>query len=195
MNGHLTLQGVQGHVAYPDSAKNPISMIGRIIAALDKQVWDQASEDFPATNLEFSNIASGTGAMNVIPGELSADFNFRFSPASSPESLRERVTALVAAECEQFEINWQTSALPFLTKDHAFKSKVAQAVQEVTGREPRFDTGGGTSDARFIAAHGCPVVELGPCNETIHKVNECVKVEDLGTLTAIYVRVLETFLK
>ena len=193
MNGHLRLQGVQGHVAYPDSANNPISMIGRIIAALDQEVWDQPSEDFPATNLEFSNIVSGTGAMNVIPGELSADFNFRFSPASTSESLRERVIALVAAECEHFEIEWQTTALPFLTEDHAFKSKIAQSVHEVTGLKPRFDTGGGTSDARFIAAHGCPVVELGPLNETIHKVNECVKVEDLLKLSAIYVRVLETF--
>lgn len=195
MNGRLRLEGVQGHVAYPDSAKNPIAMAGRIIAALNKQVWDQPSEDFPATNLEFSNISAGTGAMNVIPGVLSADFNFRFSPASTPESLRERVTTLIAAECEQFEIDWSTSALPFLTEDHAFKSRIAQAVCEVTGREPGFDTGGGTSDARFIAAHGCPVVELGPCNATIHKVNECVSVADLDKLTTIYVRVLETFLR
>lgn len=194
MNGHLRLQGIQGHVAYPDSARNPISMCGRIIAALDSEVWDQASEDFPATNLEFSNISSGTGAMNVIPAALRADFNFRFSPASSPESLRERVSALVAEECEHFEIEWHTSALPFLTKDQAFKAKIAHAVREVTGLAPRFDTGGGTSDARFIAAHGCPVVELGPSNETIHKVDECVKVEDLDALKSIYVRVLETFL-
>lgn len=195
MNGHLKLHGVQGHVAYPDSAKNPIGMAARIIASLDQEVWDRASDDFPATNLEFSNISSGTGAMNVIPGELEADFNFRFSPACTPVSLRERVTELIAAECERFDIEWRTSALPFLTEDHQFKTKIAQAVRDVTGLEPKFDTGGGTSDARFIAAHGCPVVELGPCNATIHKVDECVRVDDLSKLASIYVRILEAFLK
>ena len=194
MNARLTIRGVQGHVAYPHLAKNPIGIASEVIRALNAEVWDDASDDFPATSLEFSNISAGTGATNVIPGELVALLNFRFSPASTPESLRERSEALVAEVCDDFEIEWRTSALPFLNTSAEFKRKVAAAVREVTGISPRFDTGGGTSDARFVAAHGCPVVELGPCNQTIHQVNECVRLDELETLQQIYLNLLESLL-
>lgn len=191
MSGVLQVRGVQGHVAYPHLAANPITMAAKAIQALKQAVWDEATPDFPATNLEFSNISSGTGASNVIPGELSAHFNFRFAPGSTASTLRERATALIAAECRDFHIEWTTSALPFLTEDSEFKRHMAAAVRRVTKRDPIFDTGGGTSDARFFAAHACPVIELGPCNETIHQVNECVRVDDLNTLTRIYLEVLK----
>ncbi len=194
MNARLAIQGIQGHVAYPHLAKNPIRIAGRVIEALARETWDEASEDFPATNLEFSNITSGTGAMNVIPGELVAHFNFRFSPASTPESLQARAEAIIAERCERYEIEWQTSALPFLNISKGFQNKVAQAVRDATGTMPRFDTGGGTSDARFVAAHGCPVIELGPCNETIHQVNERVSLDDLEALERIYLKILESIL-
>ena len=194
MNGRLSIHGVQGHVAYPHLAKNPITLASEVIRALAAEIWDRASEDFPATSLEFSNIAAGTGAMNVIPGDLLAHLNFRFSPASTPESLQRRAEALISEVCEAYEVEWQTTALPFLNSSADFKHKMAQAVREVTAAAPRFDTGGGTSDARFIAAHGCPVIELGPCNKTIHQVNECVSLEDLETLERIYVRILESLL-
>lgn len=191
MSGVLRIRGVQGHVAYPHLAANPITMAARAIQALKREVWDEATADFPATNIEFSNISSGTGASNVIPGELRAHFNFRFAPSCTAAALRERASALIAAECQDFDIKWTTSALPFLTEDREFKSLVAEAVRKVTGKYPGFDTGGGTSDARFVAAHACPVIELGPCNATIHKVNECVRVEDLNILTRIYHEVLK----
>ena len=190
MNAVLKLRGVQGHVAYPHLAANAIAMAGKVIQALDEETWDQATDDFPATNLEFSNIASGTGALNVIPGELTAKFNFRFGPTHTPSELRERAKALIAAHCGDFDIEWHTSALPFLTEDSQFKARVSEAVRKVTGQSPKLDTGGGTSDARFFAAKGCPVIELGPCNETIHKVNECVSVADLAKLTRVYLEVL-----
>ncbi len=195
MNGRVTLFGVQGHVAYPEAAQNPISMAARIIHALNSETWGEDSDDFPATHLEFSNISAGTGAKNVIPGNLQLDLNFRFSPSEDHESLRWRVAEIVGEQCEDFEIDWMVSALPFLTSDQDFTSNVARAVQEVTGITPKFDTGGGTSDARFIAAHGCPVMELGPCNDTIHKVNERIRVEELDTLTNIYTRILEIMLR
>ncbi len=194
MNARLIIEGIQGHVAYPHLAKNPISMAGHVIQALAQTTWDKPSEDFPATNFAFSNIAAGTGAMNVIPGELLAHFNFRFSPASTPESLQARAEAIIAEICEHYEIEWQTTALPFLNTSAEFQNKVAQAVREATGTTPCFDTGGGTSDARFVAAHGCPVVELGPCNETIHQVNERVSLDDLEALERIYLKILESIL-
>ena len=194
MNGHLRIRGIQGHVAYPHLADNPITMAGRVIRALDGIVWDAASDDFPATNLEFSNVSAGTGAMNVIPGDLDLHLNFRFSPSSTPDSLQSRVEAVIAEICDDFEMAWQTTAMPFLNVDEAFKDKVAGAIQAVTGTVPQFDTGGGTSDARFVAAHGCPVIELGPCNETIHQINERVSLQDLETLPRIYLNVLESIL-
>ncbi len=194
MNARLAIQGIQGHVAYPHLAKNPIDIASRIIQALSQMTWDEASKDFPATNLEFSNVTSGTGAMNVIPAELVAHFNFRFSPASTPESLQARAEAIIAERCEHYEVEWQTSALPFLNTSKDFQNKVAEAIRETMGTAPRFDTGGGTSDARFVAAHGCPVVELGPCNETIHQVNERVSLDDLEALERIYLKILESIL-
>ncbi|WP_414039644.1 succinyl-diaminopimelate desuccinylase [Acidithiobacillus sp. M4-SHS-6] len=190
LNGHLTVQGVQGHVAYPDKADNPIHRAFRPLAELVDRSWDAGNVFFPPTRLQFSNIHAGTGANNVIPGELSADFNFRFSTESTPESLQASVHRILDAAQIHYHIDWQLSGPPFFTAPGQLVAATQQALQTVLGHEAKLSTGGGTSDGRFIAQLGGQVVELGPVNSTIHKLNECVAVSDLEDLSRIYTEIM-----
>ncbi len=190
LNGSLRIQGVQGHVAYPDEARNPIHECGEMIAELNHTHWDQGNEYFPATSFQISNIRGGTGANNVIPGEVSIEFNFRFSTESSEESLRARTEKIIARHCQDFEIDWKLSGPPFLTEGGRLIPAVQEAIRTQMNLETELSTSGGTSDGRFIAPRGIEVVELGPRNATIHKVNEQVSVKSLHQLTDIYEQIM-----
>ncbi len=194
LNGRLTVQGIQGHVAYPDKADNPIHRAFRPLADLVDQSWDAGNDFFPPTRLQFSNIHAGTGANNVIPGQLSADFNFRFSTESTPESLQTGVHQILDAAQIHYQIDWQLSGPPFFTAPGRLVAATQQALQTVLGHEAKLSTGGGTSDGRFIAQLGGQVVELGPVNSTIHKLNECVAVSDLEDLSRIYTEIMRNLL-
>ena len=186
LNGKLTVQGVQGHVAYPQLAKNPIHLAAPALAALAAEVWDQGNAFFPATSFQISNIQAGTGANNVIPGELQALINFRFSTELTAVEIRSRTEAILAAHGLDYHIEWSLSGTPFLTARGELVEAAQASIREVTGLTPELSTAGGTSDGRFIAPTGAQVVELGPVNATIHKVNEHVRAADLDTLSAIY---------
>ncbi|KPY36844.1 succinyl-diaminopimelate desuccinylase [Pseudomonas syringae] len=186
----LTLRGVQGHVAYPHLAKNPIHLLAPALAELVSEHWDSGNAFFPPTSFQVSNLNSGTGATNVIPGELVAVFNFRFSTESTVESLKSRVAEILDKHSLDWHIDWALSGLPFLTEPGALLDAVASSIKEVTGRDTQASTSGGTSDGRFIATMGTQVVELGPVNATIHQVNECIRASDLDVLTEIYYETL-----
>ncbi len=190
LNGRLTVQGVQGHVAYPDKADNPIHRAFRPLADLVDQSWDAGNDFFPPTQLQFSNIHAGTGANNVIPGQLQADFNFRFSTESTPESLQAGVQAVLDAHAMRHTIDWQLSGSPFFTAPGPLVAAIQRALRTIQRPPARLSTGGGTSDGRFIAQLGGQVVELGPVNATIHKVNECVAVPDLEQLATLYAEIM-----
>ena len=200
LNGRLILRGVQGHVAYPHLAQNPIHALGALLTALVDEVWDQGDAFFPPTSFQISNLRSGAGAVNVIPGDLEMRFNFRFSPAVTVEQLQERTrllveTALLNEEVKtgqvfQYTLEWSLSGRPFFTPPGELVAAVKAAVRAETGREPELSTSGGTSDGRFIAPTGAQVIELGPLNATIHQVNEQVAVTDLDALSRIYQGVL-----
>jgi succinyl-diaminopimelate desuccinylase len=194
LNGRLTVRGVQGHVAYPTLAENPIHRFAPALAELCALEWDRGDEHFPPTSFQVSNIASGTGAENVIPGRLEALVNFRFSPAVTAQELEARVEAVLARHGLRFELAWNLSGNPFLTRGGALVEAAVGAVREVVGREPARSTSGGTSDGRFIAPTGAQVVELGPLNATIHKVNEHVRTDDLERLSLMYERLLDRLL-
>jgi succinyl-diaminopimelate desuccinylase len=187
LSGTLTVHGVQGHVAYPEKALNPIHAAAPALTQLAAQTWDNGNADFPPTSFQVSNIQAGTGANNVIPGTLTALFNFRFSTASHADDLRQRVEAILDAHGLDWRIDWHLSGDPFLTPAGG---KVREAViavcRDLCGIEPEQSTGGGTSDGRFIAPLGAEVVELGPVNATIHKIDECVALADLERLPALY---------
>lgn len=194
LNGTLTLRGRQGHVAYPELADNPIH---RAFAALDElanRTWDSGYESFPPTSFQVSNITAGTGAENVIPGELQARFNFRYCPAQTADRLESRVASILDEHALDWSIEWRESGKPFYTPDSTLTAAVDAAVQAETGRLPEHSTGGGTSDGRFIAQSGAQVVELGVCNASIHQVNENVQIQELDALSKIYLRVLERLL-
>jgi succinyl-diaminopimelate desuccinylase len=194
MSGKLTIKGVQGHIAYPHLARNPIHMLAPALTALVATRWDAGNDHFPPTTWQVSNIHGGTGASNVIPGTVVVDFNFRFSTESTAEGLQQQVADILAqhglqAGCD-YELAWTVGGLPFLTRPGTLVEAVRDAIRTETGIECQLSTTGGTSDGRFIA-QVCPqVIELGPPNATIHKVNECVAVADIEPLTAIYRRVL-----
>ena len=191
MSGKLTVQGVQGHIAYPQLAKNPIHGLAPALAELVAIEWDRGNEFFPPTSWQVSNIHAGTGAGNVIPGTCVVDFNFRFCTESSPEQLQQRLSAVLDQHGLQYTLNWTISGLPFLTPSGDLVGAVQTAIRDETGIETELSTTGGTSDGRFIA-QVCPqVIELGPCNATIHKIDECVAVADIEPLKNIYRRVLE----
>lgn len=194
LNGKLTIKGKQGHVAYPQNAKNPIFLAAPAITELSNELWDNGNEFFPPTSFQISNIQAGTGANNVIPGELHADFNFRFSTESTVDSLKQRLTAILDKYQLDWHIDWSLSGLPFLTEPGQLLAAISDSIQSVTGITTQPSTSGGTSDGRFIATLGCQVVELGPINETIHQVNEHIKAEDLNLLTDIYYQTLERLL-
>ncbi len=194
LNGRLFVQGVQGHVAYPDRVRNPIHLAAPALASLAAMEWDQGNEYFPPTSFQISNLQAGTGAENVVPGVLQAWFNFRFSTASTPEDLKQRVTALLDAAGLDFRIDWHLSGSPFLTPRGPLVSAVVGNIASQLGVHSELSTGGGTSDGRFIARLGCEIIELGPVNATIHKINECVRIDDLEALSALYEGILTQLL-
>jgi len=186
----MRVKGVQGHVAYPHLVRNPIHELAPALAELAATEWDQGNDFFPPTSFQVSNINAGTGATNVVPGEVEVLFNFRFSTEVTDAELRSRVEAILAKHNVEYEIKWNLSGQPFLTAEGDLVDAARSAIQEVTGRETELSTSGGTSDGRFIAPTGAQVVELGPVNATIHKIDECVKAEDLDTLSTIYEQML-----
>lgn len=194
LSGTLTVHGVQGHIAYPHLARNPIHALAPALAELAATEWDRGNEYFPPTTWQCSNIHAGTGATNVIPGSLELAFNFRFSTASTRESLAERFEAILRAHGVDYALAWTGYGRPFLTPRGRLVDVAAAAVREVTGTMSDISTTGGTSDGRFIADICAEIVELGPVNATIHKLDECVRVADLEALAAIYRRILEQLL-
>jgi succinyl-diaminopimelate desuccinylase len=195
LSGTLTVKGVQGHVAYPHLARNPIHMVAPVIAELAATRWDDGNEYFPPTTWQSSNVHSGTGATNVIPGRLELTFNFRHATASTPESLIQRFEEILARHGLDYDLAWTGSGRPYLTPRGNLVAAAEAAIREVAGVAPELSCTGGTSDGRFIAAICREVVELGPVNATIHKVDERVAVADLDALAAIYVRILEALLR
>lgn len=191
LTGHLTVKGIQGHVAYPQLADNPVHKAAPALAELAAEQWDNGNAYFPATSFQIANIHAGTGASNVIPGELKVMFNFRYSTQSSAEQLQQRVIALLDKHGLSYELDWTLNGMPFLTDSGSLVAATVKAIYQVQGFETRLETTGGTSDGRFIAPTGAQVVELGPCNATIHKINECVSVTDLEQLAKMYEAVLE----
>ena len=194
LGGKLTIQGVQGHVAYPHLADNPIHRAADIVTRLTAQTWDEGNEFFPPTTFQVSNLNSGTGASNVIPAQAELDFNLRYSPESSIESIKERVNALCQQVWTDYEIDWSRPNLPFQTQPGELVDAASAAIYAVTGLTADLSTEGGTSDGRFIAPTGAQVIELGPVNRTIHQINEQVAVADLETLAIIYQKILENLL-
>ncbi len=186
----LTVRGKQGHVAYPQLAKNPIHLATPALTELANEHWDAGNTFFPPTSFQISNLNSGTGATNVIPGDLQAVFNFRFSTESTVEGLQQRVTAILDKHQLDWHIDWALSGLPFLTEPGDLLDAVSNSIKSVTGRDTIASTSGGTSDGRFIATMGTQVVELGPVNATIHQVNERVLASDLEVLSEIYYQTL-----
>ncbi|MBI2747488.1 MAG: succinyl-diaminopimelate desuccinylase [Burkholderiales bacterium] len=191
MSGKLTVKGVQGHIAYPHLARNPVHQFAPALAELTAIAWDQGNDFFPPTTWQVSNIHGGTGASNVIPGSVVVDFNFRFCTESTPQSLQQRLSAVLDKHGLEYELAWTVGGLPFLTTPGTLVNAVREAIRAETGLETELSTSGGTSDGRFIA-QVCPqVIELGPTNATIHKIDECVPVADIEPLKNIYRRVLE----
>ena len=186
LGANLRVHGIQGHVAYPQHALNPAHLAAPALVELCNRVWDQGNEFYPPTSFQISNIHGGTGADNVIPGHIDIMFNFRFSTEVTHEQLRQEVENILDRHKLNYDIDWNLSGDPFLTTDGKLLDTVKEAVNEITGQTPQVTTGGGTSDGRFIAPTGAEVIELGPVNTTIHKIDECVKVDDLDTLSVIY---------
>ncbi|TXH89595.1 MAG: succinyl-diaminopimelate desuccinylase [Rhodoferax sp.] len=191
MSGKLTVKGLQGHIAYPHLAKNPIHLLAPALADLVQVEWDQGNDFFPPTTWQVSNYHAGTGASNVIPGQAVIDFNFRFSTESKPESLQQRLCAVLDKHQLDYQLDWTIGGLPFLTRPGPLVEAVREAIRAETGLETELSTSGGTSDARFIAQMCPQVIELGPPNATIHQVNEHIAVHDIEPLKNIYRRTLE----
>ena len=194
LSGTLTVKGIQGHIAYPHLAKNPIHLAAPAIAELAQTSWDNGDEYFPPTTWQISNMNGGTGATNVIPGEVTIVFNFRFSTASTVESLKARVHDILNRQGFDYDLQWEFSGKPYLTPRGNLVKAVSSAIRAVTGIEPQLSTSGGTSDGRFIADICPQVVEMGPRNATIHKINEYVEVKDMEQLPEIYRLILEDLL-
>ena len=194
LGARLLVHGIQGHVAYPHLAKNPVHMAAPALAELATTEWDQGNAFFPPTTFQISNIHAGTGATNVVPGTLEVVFNLRYSTETDDRKIQQRVEAILDRHDLDYEIEWTLSGRPFLTAQGELLEAAQAAIEEITGHPTELSTAGGTSDGRFIAPTGAQVLELGPLNATIHKVDECVRVADLDTLTAIYERLLEKLL-
>ena len=194
LSGTLTVRGIQGHVAYPDKVRNPIHLAAPALAELAATRWDEGNAEFPPTSFQLSNVHSGTGALNVVPGTLEAKFNFRYCTASTAENLRERAEAILRRHGLDFTLDWDLSGEPFLTRAGALRDAVAAAIKDTCGIVPKVDTGGGTSDARFIAPLGAEVVEVGPVNASIHKVDEHVSLVELELLPRLYQQITERLL-
>ncbi len=194
LSGRLTVHGVQGHIAYPQLADNPVHALAPALAELASRTWDHGNEHFQPTSFQVSNISAGTGAPNVIPGELKARFNLRFSTVQTVDSLKATVEGILQRHRVNYSLEWFVSGYPFLTVPGTLSEAAGRAVSEQLQINPKLSTGGGTSDGRFIAPMGAQVIELGVVNATIHKVNECVRVEDIDRLHRLYFRTLELLL-
>ena len=194
LNGTLTVRGIEGHVAYPDLAKNPVHAFLPALAELSSEAWDQGNDYFPPTSFQISNIRAGEGTNNVIPGEMTALFNFRFSSEVTETQLKEKTETIFNRHYEDYDLDWQLSGNPFITEAGTLTNAVSDAIRTVTGLETELSTGGGTSDGRFIAPTGTQVVEVGPVNKSIHKINEHVLVQDLDRLSDIYRTIMQTLL-
>jgi succinyl-diaminopimelate desuccinylase len=190
LSGHLVVRGIQGHVAYPHLARNPVHEVAPAIAELAATKWDAGNEFFPATTWQISNLHAGTGAGNVIPGSLDLEFNFRFATASTVDSLKTRVQRILERHGLEYDLAWTVGAEPYLTPAGRLVDAVSGAVARVTGARPALSTTGGTSDGRFLAAWSSEVVEIGPLNATIHQLNECVPVGDVERLHRVYYETL-----
>ena len=194
INGYLTLNGKQGHVAYPELVENPIHAFAPILSTITTERWDEGNDYFPPTSFQISNINAGTGVENVVPGELKLIFNLRFSSELTPEIIKSRITHIIDQQSDNYELVWKLSGLPFITERGELTNAVEKALLDVTGKTPILSTGGGTSDGRFIAPYGTQVIELGPINETIHKINEYVSIADLDALSLTYKKILSNIL-
>ncbi|ABE50136.1 MULTISPECIES: succinyl-diaminopimelate desuccinylase [Methylobacillus] len=195
LSGKLTVKGIQGHIAYPHLVKNPIHMAAPAIKELSETIWDEGNEYFPPTSWQISNIHGGTGATNVVPGEVEILFNFRFSTASTAENLKQRVHAILDRHQLEYDLAWELSGKPFLTPRGSLVTAISSAIDQAFGVTPALSTSGGTSDGRFIADIAGQIVEFGPLNATIHKLNECVAVADIEPLRRTYQLTLEALLK
>lgn len=191
---NITIEGTQGHVAYPALAENPVFKAAACIDALADHVWDQGNSDFPPTSFQISNVHAGTGAANVIPGKLHITANFRYSPESSQASLAKQLTRLLDNHRLKYKLDWALSGEPFHCKNDHFKAALSAAIKRFSDVEPEFNTQGGTSDGRFVAPLGIDTMELGPINKTIHQVNECVPVSQLVQLECIYLDLIKRLL-
>lgn len=194
LNASLQVHGQQGHVAYPQFADNPIHRLSPALTELASTEWDQGNEFFPATTFQVSNINGGTGVTNVIPGTVNVLFNFRYSTESTADALKKQVQRILDRHELNYSIDWQLSGEPFLTAKGDLVNAASTAVETITGNRPELSTGGGTSDGRFIAPYGTEVVELGPCNGTIHKIDECVTIAELDQLSLVYQQMIERLL-
>lgn len=194
LSGKLVVHGKQGHIAYPHLADNPIHRAVPALTELSQTLWDTGNEFFPATSFQVSNIKGGLGVSNVIPPDITVDFNFRFSTASTADGLKSRVEAILASHNLTYTLKWTLSGNPWLTQPAELVKAAVTATQTVTGRTPELSTGGGISDGRFIAPTGAQVIELGPLNATIHKIDERVGIDDLIQLSEIYGHILSNLL-
>ncbi|CDG87842.1 succinyl-diaminopimelate desuccinylase [Xenorhabdus bovienii] len=195
LTASLTIHGIQGHVAYPQLADNPIHRSLPFLQELINSQWDNGNEFFPATSMQIANIQAGTGSNNVIPGKLWVQFNFRFSTELTDTEIRQRVEEMLKKHNLKYDIDWWLSGQPFLTCKGELVDAVVESIEQCCGYKPEISTSGGTSDGRFIAKMGAQVVELGPINATIHKVNEGISVSDLQKLSLIYQRIMEQLIK
>lgn len=195
LTGDLVVQGIQGHVAYPHLARNPVHQAAPALAELAQEHWDNGNNFFPPTSFQISNIHAGHGAGNVVPGELRVCFNFRFSTEVTDQQLIDRVLSILDKHSLDYDIDWTFNGQPFLTDSGELVSATQQAIKSCTGLDTELSTAGGTSDGRFIAPTGAQVIELGPVNATIHKVDEQVKIADLYALTDVYENILERLLR
>ena len=195
LSGHLIVHGIQGHIAYPHLAKNPIHLVAPALAELAAEVWDHGNDYFPPTSWQVSNIHAGTGATNVIPGSCEIKFNFRFSTENTAETLKDRLHAILDKHQLAYELHWALSGNPFITAPGALTDAISQAIVDTCGVTPELNTTGGTSDGRFIKRIARELVEFGPINASIHKLNECVCVDDIEPLACVYEKTLHTLLR
>ncbi len=190
LGGHLKIYGKQGHIAYPEKVVNPISLSGDLISNLNNKIWDNGNDAFDPTSFQISNISSGTGAHNVVPGDIELTFNFRFSPESTEQSLKSEFESMLNEQNLNYDLDWELNGLPYYTKNNFFIDIVSNSVKEITDYMPELNAKGGTSDGRFVAKMNSEIVELGPVNKSIHQIDEHIKISELWTLKDIYKQIL-----